>query len=120
MRRELAHHDIEASEILTCHQIGLDCQSHYAHKDVIAEVAVPNPYPPQLWDQRRTISFQRYRVRIVSKQAYMIKHRGCNKQVRERVCEYPDLVEHSNSVGESIHFVCLMALQLRGFVVPVP
>jgi hypothetical protein len=35
-----AHRDIETSKTLTCHQIGLDCQSHYAHKDVIAEVAV--------------------------------------------------------------------------------
>ena len=36
-------------EILTCHQIGLDRQSHYAHKDVTAELAIPSPNPFQLW-----------------------------------------------------------------------
>ena len=39
----VAYHDIKECEILTCHQIGLDRQSHYAHKHVIAELAVPNP-----------------------------------------------------------------------------
>ena len=36
------------TEILTRHQIGLDGQSHYAHKDVTAEAAVPTPDPSQL------------------------------------------------------------------------
>ena len=36
------------AEILTGHQIGLDGQSHYAHKDVAAEFAVPTPNPSQL------------------------------------------------------------------------
>jgi len=45
---EVAHHDIKTSEILTCYQIGLDRQSHYAHKDVTAEVAVVSPDPSQL------------------------------------------------------------------------
>ena len=48
---------MEASEILTCHQIGLDRQSHYSHKDVIAEVAVSSTDPSQLWDRYRTINF---------------------------------------------------------------
>jgi hypothetical protein len=50
------HPDIENPDILTCHQIGLDRQFYHAHKGVIAELAVPNPYPSQLWDWRRTIS----------------------------------------------------------------
>jgi hypothetical protein len=32
----MLHHDIE--NLLTCRQIGLDCQSHYAHKGVTAEI----------------------------------------------------------------------------------
>lgn len=48
-KTKVAHRDIDASEILTCHRIGLDGQSHYAHKDVIAEEAVPIPDPFQLW-----------------------------------------------------------------------
>jgi hypothetical protein len=58
----VAHQSIDASDILTCHQIGLDGQSHYAHKDVIAEVAVPSPNPSQLWNQHGTISYQLSRI----------------------------------------------------------
>jgi hypothetical protein len=42
----------------TRRQIGLDYQSHYAHEDVITEIAVPSPDPPQLWDRHITISFE--------------------------------------------------------------
>jgi hypothetical protein len=34
--------------ILTRHQIGLDRQSHYAHKDVIVEVTILNQQSSQL------------------------------------------------------------------------
>jgi hypothetical protein len=53
----VAHRDIEDSEMLTCHQIGLDRQSHYAHEGVVAEVA-PILESCQLWDRRKTVSFE--------------------------------------------------------------
>ena len=52
----VAHYDIETLEILTCYQIGLNRQSHYAHKDVTAEVAIFSPEPSQL--SHRMINFQ--------------------------------------------------------------
>ena len=51
---------IKGSEILTCHQIGFDRQSHYAQKDVTADVAFLRPYSSQLY-RHRTVSFQWYR-----------------------------------------------------------
>jgi len=36
------------TRILTGHQIGLDGQSHYAHKDVIVEVTILNQQYSQL------------------------------------------------------------------------
>ena len=50
-------HAIEDSELLTCSQISLDRESHHAHKTVIAEFSVSNPYLSQLWDWHRAISF---------------------------------------------------------------
>jgi hypothetical protein len=45
------------TRILTCHQIGLDRQPHYANKDVIAEVVIFSPDPSQL-DRDMTVSFK--------------------------------------------------------------
>lgn len=44
-----SRHVFETSEILTCHQVGLDRQSHHAHKDVAAKGAILGPDPSQLW-----------------------------------------------------------------------
>jgi len=87
------HHDIEDTEMemLTRRQIGLDYQSHYAYEDMTTEVAVPSPDPSQLWD--RTRNNQLWMVPNTAVDwIYMIKHRGRNKQVRERVCDDPGLM----------------------------
>ena len=98
-------HDINASEILTRCQIGLNGQSHYVHKDVIFQECVLSPDPSQLYQRRKSASND------PAKQAYIINHCRCNEQVRERVCGEPGLVGHSNSVSrELIHFVCQMTL----------
>jgi hypothetical protein len=47
----------QLSKMLTCYQIGLDRQFHYAHKDMITEIAVLSPDPSQLRYQHRTIRF---------------------------------------------------------------
>jgi hypothetical protein len=46
----MRHHKVEDSDILTRRQIGLHYQSHYAHKGMTAEVAVPGPDSSQLRD----------------------------------------------------------------------
>ena len=46
------------TQVLTRHQIGLDRQSHYAHKDVIVEVFILDQQYSQLYDQNKTISFE--------------------------------------------------------------
>ena len=46
-------YDFEDSEILTCHQISLDPQSHYARESVTAEVVL-GLEPCHLWDRRGT------------------------------------------------------------------
>ena len=46
------------TKILTCQQIRLDCQSHYAHKDVVTtEIVVPSPDFSQLRDQQKRSVF---------------------------------------------------------------
>ena len=61
--REVSWH--RNSAILTRHQIGLDYQSHYAHENMITEVAVPSPDPPQLMDWHITISFEWSHIQAV-------------------------------------------------------
>ena len=84
----MPHNDIEGSEILTCRQIGLDCQSHYAHEGVTAEVFL-SPELSHLGEGR--LASERY-GRDQSKRAYIIKHRGCNKQIGNRVSDKPGLI----------------------------
>jgi hypothetical protein len=43
----------------------------------------------------------------------MIEHRGCNKQVRDRVSAEPSLIERSYSVRGAIHLACFMTLPVR-------
>ena len=50
-------HNIKNSKILTRRQIGLHYQSHYAHKGMTAELAVPGPDSSQLWDRARRSQF---------------------------------------------------------------
>jgi hypothetical protein len=43
----------------------------------------------------------------------MIKHRGCDKHVRERVSDDPGLVGHSHKVREVVYLACLKALPFQ-------
>ena len=98
--------------MLTCHQVGLDRQSHHAHKDVAAKGAILGPDPSQLWVDIKKISFKRSR-RQQLRRAYMIKHCECNEQVRERVCNDPGLVGRSQVVRKVIHLAYMMVLPFR-------
>ncbi len=90
--------------ILTCHQIGLNGQSHYAHKDVIAEVSIISPHSSQLWDYNRIMSFEWSHIQQ-SKWAYVIKHCVSDKQVRECAPDEPDLMKHCHSVRKIIQHI---------------
>ena len=56
----------------------------------------------------------------MSNLAYMINHCGCDKQVRERVSDEPELVMHAtcHTVRRVIHDVCLMTSQLWNLRAP--
>ena len=47
----MRYHNIEDPETRTRRQIGLYYQSHYAHKGMIPELAVPGPDSSQLGDR---------------------------------------------------------------------
>ena len=49
----------------------------------------------------------------------MIEHRGCNKQVRNRVSAQPSLIKHSHSVRDAIYLACFVTLPMRDSSEPV-
>ena len=49
----------------------------------------------------------------------MIKHRRCDKHVRDRVSDTRDLWDTANDVSEISHLAYLMALQFGQFPVPL-
>ena len=48
-----------------------------------------------------------FKLHHSGKRAYMIYHRRCNKYVRQRVCDEPDLIRYSHSVREATAFNCV-------------
>jgi hypothetical protein len=83
------------SEFLTCQYVGLDRQPDYAYQGVTAKVAIPGLPLCQLLEWRennRSVSLGRYLPTSSRRnESYVMKHRGCNKQVGDRVSDEPGL-----------------------------